>query len=68
MYSYQPYVCKHVRMIIGNVALAGTQGGPEKYDMYLRYGAPPTVAKWDWKAEVLMNLPSPNGQTIFYKS
>ncbi len=36
----------------GNVALAGTQGGPEKYDMYLRYGAPPTAAKWDWKAEV----------------
>jgi hypothetical protein len=20
--------------------------------MYLRYGAPPTAAKWDWKAEV----------------
>jgi hypothetical protein len=39
-------------MIKGNVALAGTQGGPEKYDMYLRYGAPPTVAKWYWKAEV----------------
>ena len=36
----------------GNVALAGTQGGPEKYDMFLRYGAPPTAAKWDWKAEV----------------
>ena len=34
------------------MALAGTQGGPEKYDMFLRYGAPPTAAKWDWKAEV----------------
>ncbi len=42
-----------VSVVAGNVALAGTQGGPEKYDMYLRYGRPPTAAKWDWKAEVI---------------
>lgn len=34
------------------MAVAGTEGGPEKYEMYLRYMAPPTQDKWDFKAEV----------------
>lgn len=38
--------------ISANVAVAGTEGGPEKYEMYLRYMAPPTKDKWDFKAEV----------------
>ena len=39
-------------MYLGNVAVAGTQGGPEKYQMFLRYGAPPTLAKYDYKDQV----------------
>ena len=27
-------------------------GGPEKYNMYLKYGAPPTTRTYDYKATV----------------
>ena len=38
---------------LGNVAVAGVlQGAPQKYEMFLKYGSPPTVAKYDYRAQV----------------
>ncbi len=33
--------------ISSNIAIRGTLGGPEKYDILMRYGKPPTPAKFD---------------------
>ena len=56
MYVTQPlhhfFDYQQVSLFLGNVALSGTMGGPEKYDMYLRYGAPPTLAKYDYRSQV----------------
>ena len=38
--------------ISANIAIAGTHGGHQKYGMFLRYGAPPTHAKWDYSSVV----------------
>ncbi len=44
-------------MYLGNVAVAGVlQGAPQKYEMYLKYGSPPTVAKYDYRAQVDRNI------------
>ena len=37
----------------GNIAYASAMGGPEKYNMYLKYGAPPTTNIYDYKAKVI---------------
>ena len=39
----------------GNIAYASSMGGPEKYNMYLKYGAPPTTKTYDFKAQVRLN-------------
>ena len=45
------------KMYLGNVAVAGVlQGAPQKYEMYLKYGSPPTVAKYDYRAQVDRNI------------
>lgn len=38
--------------ISANIAIAGVHGGHQKYGMFLRYGAPPTPAKFDFKSVV----------------
>ena len=38
--------------ISSNIAIKGTQGGPEKYDIYMRYGKPPTIYEYDQKSTV----------------
>ncbi|XP_023341065.1 uncharacterized protein LOC111711058 [Eurytemora carolleeae] len=49
----------------GNVAVAGVlQGAPQKYEMYLKYGSPPTVAKYDYRAQVTA-ADSYNGEKLY---
>jgi len=38
--------------ISANVALAGIEGGHDRYDLYLRYGLPPTVEQHDYRSVV----------------
>jgi len=50
--------------ISANVAIAGIKGGHKKYGMFLRYGSPPTHAKWDHQAVVTAS-DSYVGDTLF---
>ena len=38
--------------ISSNIIIKGLKGGPEKYDLYLRYGQPPTIYEYDEKSRV----------------
>ncbi len=38
--------------ISANIAVKGTDGGPDKYDLYMRYGRPPTPFAYDQKSVV----------------
>ncbi len=38
--------------VSANIAAAGASGAPQKYDLYLRYGRPPTPFTYDRKSEV----------------
>ena len=38
--------------ISANIAVSGIKGGHEKYVMFLKYGSPPTFAKYDYRSVV----------------
>ena len=38
--------------ISANIAVSGIKGGHEKYVMFLKYGTPPTFAKYDYSSVV----------------
>ena len=38
--------------ISANIAVSGIRGGHEKYVMFLKYGSPPTFAKYDYRSVV----------------
>ena len=38
--------------ISSNVAIQGTKGGPEKFEIYMRYGLPPTERVYGEKTTV----------------
>jgi len=36
--------------VSSNVAIEGTRGGPERYELYMKYGAPPTTRNYDQRS------------------
>ena len=36
--------------VSSNIAVEGTQGGPEKYELYMKYGSPPSTRYYDQKS------------------
>lgn len=36
--------------VSSNVALEGTRGGPERYELYMKYGEPPSTNNYDQKS------------------
>ena len=36
--------------VSSNVAVEGSRGGPEKYELFMKYGQPPTVRDYDMKS------------------
>ena len=38
--------------ISANMAVRGSKGGPDRYDIYLKYGAPPTEESYDQRSTV----------------
>lgn len=38
--------------ISSNIALSGIQGGPDRYELYLKYGGPASVSRYDQKSTV----------------
>ena len=36
--------------VSSNVAIEGTQGGPERYELYMKYGSPPSTRYYDQKS------------------
>lgn len=36
--------------VSSNVAIEGSRGGPEKYELYMKYGAPPSPRNFDLKS------------------
>ena len=35
-----------------NIAIKGTKGGPEKYDIFMKFGSPPTPYDFDQRSTV----------------
>lgn len=52
LFTVEEYPPANYAAISANVAVAGINGGQEKYAMFLKYGAPPTPAKYDYKSVV----------------
>jgi len=52
LFTVEEYPPANYAAISANVAVAGINGGHEKYAMFLKYGAPPTPAKYDYKSVV----------------
>ena len=38
--------------VSSNIALEGSNGGPEKYELYMKYGAVPTPIDYDLKSSL----------------
>ena len=36
--------------VSSNIAIEGSRGGPENYELYMKYGAPPTTTNYDLKS------------------
>lgn len=52
LFTVEEFPPANYAAISANIAIAGIRGGHQKYGMFLRYGAPPTPAKWDYRSEV----------------
>jgi len=52
MFTVEEYPPANYAAISANVAVAGVSGGHDKYAMYLKYGMPPTPAKYDYRSVV----------------
>ena len=36
--------------VSSNIAIEGTKGGPERYELYMKYGEPPSVTNYDQRS------------------
>ena len=36
--------------VSSNIAIEGTKGGPERYEIYMKYGQPPSIYDYDSKS------------------
>jgi len=52
LFTVEEYPSANYAAISANVAVAGVNGGQEKYSMYLKYGAAPTPTKFDYRSVV----------------
>ena len=51
-FTVEEYPPANYAAISANVAIAGINGGHEKYALFLKYGSPPTPAKYDYRSTV----------------
>jgi len=52
LFTVEEYPPANYAAISANVAIAGINGGHEKYALFLKYGSPPTPAKYDYRSTV----------------
>jgi len=52
LFTVEEYPPANYAAISANVAVAGISGGHERYAMFLKYGVPPTPAKYDYKSVI----------------
>jgi len=52
LFTVEDFPPANYAAISANIAIAGSHGGHEKYSMFLRFGAPPTYSKWDYKSVI----------------